>query len=55
MLNFKPYFYYSKTDPDKEVIDRIVAASYEAALEFFAERKKINQYIFTELYEIESK
>jgi hypothetical protein len=54
MLNFKPYFYYSKKDVKKEAIDRIIAADYEAALEFFSERKQMNQYTFLEIYEIES-
>lgn len=54
MPYFKPYFYYSKKDSSKEPIDRIVAESYEVALEFFSERKQMNQYIFLEIYEIES-
>jgi hypothetical protein len=54
MLNFRPYFYYSKVDPTKEPIDKIVAVDYDAALEYFAERKKMDPYIFLEIYEIES-
>jgi hypothetical protein len=54
MLNFKRYFYYSQIDPDKEPIDRIIATDYDAALEYFAERKQMNHKIFLEIYEIES-
>ena len=54
MLNFKRYFYYSKVDPTKEPIDKIVAADYDTALEYFAERKQMNPYAFLKIYEIES-
>jgi hypothetical protein len=54
MLNFRPYFYYSKVDPTKEPIDRIVAVDYDTALEYFAERKQMDQYTFLKIYEIES-
>ena len=52
MLNFKPYFYYSKVDLTKEPIDRIVAVDYDTALEYFAERKQIDPYTFLKIYEI---
>ena len=54
MLNFKRYFYYSQIDSDKEPIDRIIAIDYDAALEYFAERKQMDQYTFLKIYEIES-
>ena len=54
MLNFRPYFYYSKVDSTKEPIDKIVAADYDTALEYFAERKQMDIYTFLKIYEIES-
>jgi len=54
MLNFIRYFYYSKVDSTKEPIDKIVAADYDTALEYFAERKQMNPYAFLKIYEIES-
>ena len=36
MPEYKPYFYYSKFDPNKEPLDKILAFSYESALEHFA-------------------
>ena len=54
MLNFRPYFYYSKVDPTKEPVDRIIAMDYDAALEYFAERKQMDIYTFLKIYEIES-
>lgn len=54
MLNFRPYFYYSKVDPTKEPVDRIIAMDYDTALEYFAERKQMDTYTFLKIYEIES-
>jgi hypothetical protein len=53
--DYKPYYYYAKSDSTKEPIDKIVALSFEFALNFFAERKKIDPSTFLKLYEIKSK
>jgi len=52
MLEYKPYFYYSKFDLNKEPLDKILAFSYESALEYFSERKQLKKEIFLDLYEI---
>ena len=52
MLEFKVYYYYSITDPTQEAIDKVIAVNYEHALEYFAERKKIDKHTFTTLYKI---
>jgi hypothetical protein len=52
MLEYKPYFYYSKFDTNKEPLDKILTFDYENALEYFANRKQLNKKIFLELYEI---
>lgn len=52
MLEYKPYFYYSKFDASKEPLDKILAFSYESALEYFSERKQLKKEVFLDLYEI---
>jgi hypothetical protein len=52
MLEYKPYFYYSKFDASKESLDKILAFSYESALEHFSTRKQLRPEIFLNLYEI---
>lgn len=52
MLKFKPYYFYSKSDIDKEPIDKIIALDFNNALEYFCERKQLDQYTFLKLYEI---
>lgn len=52
MPEYKPYFYYSKFDPNREPLDKILAFSYESALEHFADRKQLRQEVFLNLYEI---
>jgi hypothetical protein len=52
--DFKLYFFYARTDPNKEKIDRIVALSLELAIEYFAERKQMDKYAFLKIYEVES-
>lgn len=54
MLNFKPYFYYYKNDSKKEPIDKILAPNENEALIYFSERKQIDEYTFTTLYNIET-
>lgn len=51
-LEYKPYYYYSKFDLKKEPLDKILAFSYESALEYFAERKQLREEVFLNLYEI---
>ena len=50
MLTFKPYYYYSKNDSHQEPIDKIIALSYHDALQYFSERKKMDEYTFLNLY-----
>ena len=50
MLKFSPYYYYSKGDPKQEPIDRIIALSYQDALQYFSERKQMDEYTFLNLY-----
>jgi hypothetical protein len=42
-----------KNDSKKEPIDRIVAACKEHAITYFAGRKKMEEEIFTNLYNVE--
>ena len=44
MLKFKPYFYHSKNDSKQEPIDKIIALSYQDALQYFAEKKQMDEY-----------
>jgi hypothetical protein len=53
MLDLKQYFYYTKNDPKKEAIDRVIAVNEEGALYYFVERKRIDKEIFLKLYTIE--
>ena len=53
MLTYKAYFYYSKTDLKKEPIDKVIAMSYESALQYFSERKQMDEHTFLNLFEIE--
>jgi hypothetical protein len=52
MLQFKPYYYYSKSDSTHEPIDKIIALSSHDALQYFSERKKMDEYTFLNLYEL---
>lgn len=49
----KLYICYLKSDPNKEPINRINAYSYEEALEFFSQRKKITKEAFLNIFEVE--
>lgn len=53
-LNFMKFFSYAKNDPQKEKIDKIIANSYEDALEYFAERKHMSKFDFLKIYAIGS-
>jgi len=53
--DFKPYYYYAKSDSSKEKIDGIVAMDLDLAIEYFAERKQMNKYTFLKIYNVESK
>ena len=48
-----PYYYYSKNDPSKESIDKVLAYNEDHAIEFFADRKKMDKETFTKLYNVE--
>jgi hypothetical protein len=50
MLKFKPYFYHSKGDSKQEPIDKIIALSYQDALQYFCDRKQMDEYTFLNLY-----
>jgi hypothetical protein len=52
--DYKPYYYYAKSDSTKEPIDKVIALNYESAMLHFAERKRIEPNKFTELYEVKS-
>ena len=52
-MEFKPYFYYSKNDPNKEAIDKVVAHSLLSAVSYFADRKQMDEFDFISLYNVE--
>ncbi len=52
MLEYKPYFYYAKNDPNHEVIDKILTFNFENALDYFSNRKQLEKDEFINLYEI---
>jgi hypothetical protein len=52
-MKFEPYFYYVKNDSKKEPIDKVIASCKEDALTYFTGRKKMEEKIFTNLYNIE--
>ena len=52
-MKFEPYFYYFKNDGKKEAIDKVVASCKEHAVTYFAERKKINEETFKQLFNTE--
>jgi hypothetical protein len=49
---YKGYLYYSKSDLNKEPIDRVLAYDYAGALDYFSNRKKISKKEFLKLYTI---
>jgi hypothetical protein len=49
-MEFYPYYYYSKIDSKKEPIDRIIAISYESALQHFCDRKQMDSFTFEKLF-----
>jgi hypothetical protein len=53
--DFKPYFYYAKSDSSKEPIDKIIAMDLESAIEYFAERKQMDKYTFLKIYNVKLK
>jgi len=52
-MEFKAYFYYSKNDSKKEAIDKVVAPSLLSALSYFADRKRMDEFDFINLYNVE--
>lgn len=52
MPEYKPYYYYSKNDPNKEPIDRILTFDFENALMHFSSKKQMDGYTFLALFEI---
>ena len=46
------YYFYSKTDSTKEPVSKAKCESYEDALEYFSEKKKLSKKAFLNLYEI---
>lgn len=52
-MKFEPYFYYVKNDSKKEPIDKVIAACEKDAITYFAGRKKMEEEIFTNLYNVE--
>ena len=55
MLESKMYVCHLRNDPNKEILNKVTADSFEDALQYFAERKQLDEYTFLKLYEIESK
>lgn len=53
MIEFKTYFYYSKNDSKKEVMDKVKTASKEDAIIYFTGRKKMEEEVFKNLYNID--
>lgn len=53
MLKLEPYFYYSKSDSEKEPIDKIIAPNEKEAIKYFISRKQIDESVFHKLYIIE--
>ena len=49
----KLYCFYSISDINKEPIDKVLTVSEESALQYFAERKKIDEETFLKLYKID--
>lgn len=46
------YYFYSKTDSEKEKIDKVNCDSIEEALEYFALKKHLSIEKFKKLFEI---
>ena len=46
------YYFYSKIDSSKEPVVKTKCESYEEALEYFSENKKLPKHVFLSLYEI---
>jgi hypothetical protein len=53
MIEFKTYFYYSKNDSKKEVMDKVKTSSKNDAVTYFAGRKKMEEEVFNNLYNVE--
>ena len=49
----KSYCFYSVNDINKEPIDKVLAVSEESALQYFAERKKMDEETFSKLYKVD--
>ena len=49
----KSYCYYPVNDINKEPIDKVLAISEESALQYFAERKKMDEETFSKLYKVD--
>jgi hypothetical protein len=46
------YHFYSKSDPKREMIDQIQAASLDIAIDYFIKRKNLTKEQFFEIYGI---
>ena len=53
MIEFKTYFYYSKNDSKKEALDKVKTLSENDAILYFAGRKKMEEEVFKNLYNVE--
>ena len=53
MLKSKVYVCHLRNDPNKEILNKITADSFEDALQYFAERKQIDESTFLRLFLIE--
>ena len=46
------YYFYSKNDKTKEVINTLEASSIEVALDYFVKMKKLSESEFSQIYSI---
>ena len=53
MLENKVYVCHLRNDPNKEILNKVTANSFEDALQYFAERKQIDENTFLKLFLIE--
>ena len=53
MLENKMYVCHLRNDPNKEILNKVTAHSFDDALQYFADRKQIDITTFLRLFSIE--
>jgi hypothetical protein len=53
MLKNKVYVCHLRNDPNKEILNKVTADSFNDALQYFADRKRIDETTFLRLFSIE--